>query len=329
MSGETDPFADAADLEDRGDDRSEGPRTTYRSDRLGNATRLIDVLRNAIEAYQVTAGSTEISRMVDQMSRFQQTALDSIDELGATTTLDQGPGTLSGQGDGFPGPAASVVPAQGLLKSIKAQQKSVSRERERIIQGIQGSVGESNAEFRAPNGFGEQDVHFTAADEEGRGGDPGPSMNIQLGPSTSFSAAGKQLAEESFTLNRKQSIALRLICRQLDRIRRDESGVPQLCQFIGGEGGTGKSRIIGAVAALFARKGIPQRLLITATSGTAAANINGVTIHSACGFWKDTARSAGRSADLERFAPRSSTNLRIDGRSRTEWQEKLLLIIDE
>ncbi|KAF1807884.1 hypothetical protein P152DRAFT_366258, partial [Eremomyces bilateralis CBS 781.70] len=90
-----------------------------------------------------------------------------------------------------------------------------------------------------------------------------------------------------FTLNRKQSIVFRLICRQLDRVHRDESGVPQLCQFIGGEGGTGKSRIIGAVAALFARKGIPHRLLVTATSGTAVANIDGVTIHSACGFSKD------------------------------------------
>ncbi|KAF1807904.1 hypothetical protein P152DRAFT_469266 [Eremomyces bilateralis CBS 781.70] len=262
MSGEADPFADAVDLEDRGDDGNDGPRTTYRSDSLGNATRLIDVLRNAMGTPQVTAGSNEISRMVEQMSRFQQTALGSMDELSATAILEQGPGTLSTREGGFPESAG------------------------------------------APNGFGEQDVHFTAVDEEGPGWDVGPSMNIQLGPSTSFSAAGKQLAEESFTLNRKQSIALRLICRQLDRIRR--------------EGGTGKSRIIGAVAALFGRKAVSHSLLVIATSGTAAANING-----------DTSRSVSGSTDLERFAPRRSTSLRVDGRSRAEWQEKLLLIIDE
>ncbi|KAI5455814.1 hypothetical protein BGZ63DRAFT_337870, partial [Mariannaea sp. PMI_226] len=57
---------------------------------------------------------------------------------------------------------------------------------------------------------------------------------------------------------------------------------PQLCQFIGGEGGTGKSRIIEAIVKLFASKDIAHHMLVTATSGTAAARINGITIHSVC-----------------------------------------------
>jgi len=52
-----------------------------------------------------------------------------------------------------------------------------------------------------------------------------PSMNIQIGPSTLFSEAGRQLAGY-FTLNRRQSMAIRLICRQLNRVRRDEPGTP-------------------------------------------------------------------------------------------------------
>ncbi|KAF1807901.1 hypothetical protein P152DRAFT_469269 [Eremomyces bilateralis CBS 781.70] len=298
MSGETDPPVDTVELEDRDDDGDEGPRTTYRSDSLGNAVRLIDVLRNAMGANQITAGSKEISRTVEQMGRFQQTALGSMDELRATTILEQGPRTPGTQEGWSPGAAVVRVPAQEMLKSIKAQQKSASRERERRTQGIQGPVEN--------DGAGD------------RGGGAGPSMGIQLGPSTSFSATGRQLAEQTFTLNRKQN-----------RIRRDEHGVPQLCQFIGGEGGTGKSRTIGAIAELFASKGISHRLLVTATSGTAAANINGITIHSACGFSKATGLWGDRSTDLERFASSSSASRRIDGRSRAEWQEKDLLIVDE
>jgi len=120
------------------------------------------------------------------------------------------------------------------------------------------------------NGSGEQNVHITATDSETLAQGTEPSMEIQFGPSTSFSEAGRRLAE-SFTLNRRQSIAVRLICRLLDRICRDEQGTPQLCQFIGGEGGTSKSRIIEVIAKLFVSKGMPHRLLVTATSGTAAA----------------------------------------------------------
>ncbi|PVH91040.1 hypothetical protein DM02DRAFT_546587, partial [Periconia macrospinosa] len=60
-----------------------------------------------------------------------------------------------------------------------------------------------------------------------------------------------------------------------------EREISQLCQFVGGEGGTGKSRVIEALVALFSSKGMRHRLLVTATSGTAAARINGITIHSA------------------------------------------------
>lgn len=111
-------------------------------------------------------------------------------------------------------------------------------------------------------------------------------------------------------------------------MRRDEQGTSQLCQFVVGEGGTGKSRVIGAVAELFASRGVSHRLLLTATSGTAAASIDRITIHSACGFSKDTtARS--RRVEPDGFAAPSSAGLRIDGQITAEWQEKWLLIIDE
>ncbi|KAG7413173.1 ATP-dependent DNA helicase PIF1 [Fusarium oxysporum f. sp. raphani] len=228
---------------------------------------------------------------------------------------------------------AAEMPWQEHVKSIKSQQTSASREKEKMIQGIQNqpdsdTAGHESAVCNMLNGFGEHEVRHTATDSETIGRCVRPSTTIEFGSSTSFSEAGRQLSR-SFTLNRKQGIAVQLICRQLDHVHRDESGTPQLCQFIGGEGGTGKSRVISSITELFASKGISHRLLVTATSGTAAANIDGITIHSACGFSKDTAPRGGRGSDVDGFAASSSASFRVDGRSTAQWQEKWLLIIDE
>ncbi|XP_044716012.1 PIF1 protein [Hirsutella rhossiliensis] len=175
---------------------------TYRSNNIGDATRLIDVVRGAVGTNQVTAKSPELMAMMRQLCRFQQSALCSTAELEAIAIPEQGLRCISMPGRVFSGAA---LPPQDQVKAIKSQQISASRERERMIQG----------------------------------GDAG-----------------------------------------------------QLCQFVGGEGGTGKSRIIGALVELFSGKSLSNRLLITATSGTAAAQINGITIHSACGFTKDQGRAA-------------------------------------
>ncbi|KAM4067857.1 PIF1-like helicase [Hirsutella rhossiliensis] len=135
-------------------------------------------------------------------------------------------------------------------------------------------------------------------------------MRVRLGPSSSFVAAGRSWRASSRST--KQAIALLIVCRQLDRIRQGDDaggdGGGQLCLFIGGEGGTGKSRVIEALVELLARRDLSSRVLVTATSGTAAARINGITLHSACGLTG------------ERF---------VDGRSRMDWQEKEVLVIDE
>ena len=302
MSGEKDSSREAAD----GDEES---RTMYRSDSIGNATRLIDVLRSTVASQQITADSKEISAMIQKLYRFQATALCSTDDLCAVVVPESGERTLSVPGQPF---SAAVIPSQEHLRYIKSQQKSLSKEREKMIQGIQGlsdvnTTGHSAAVYSVLNGSGDQNVDITATDSETLVQGTEPAIDIRFGPSTSFSEAGRQVAE-SFTLNHRQSIALRLICRQLDRIRRDEQGTPQLCQFIGGEGGTGKSRIIDAITELFVNKGIRHRLLVTATSGTAAAKINGITIHSACHFSKDLSRTHSFKY-VDGFAASSSGNL--------------------
>ncbi|KAM4061010.1 PIF1 protein [Hirsutella rhossiliensis] len=183
---------------DEGRGGAKGGGEAYRAGGAGDAARLIDVVRNAAGAGQVTAQSTELLAMTQQLCRFQQSALGSAAELAATDDMD-----------------------------------------------------------------------VTAADGD-----------VDAG-----TAAGMR------------AIALLIVCRQLDRIRRgDEAGGDggaQLCLFIGGEGGTGMSRVIEALVELLARRDLSSRLLVTATSGTAAARINSITLHSACGLTVGQGGQAG------------------------------------
>lgn len=56
-----------------------------------------------------------------------------------------------------------------------------------------------------------------------------------------------------------------------------------LVMYLGGAGGTGKSRVLGAVRLLARSWAAAEHLLLTATTGVAAVNIGGSTIHSAIG----------------------------------------------
>ncbi|KAJ4265769.1 hypothetical protein NW764_015519 [Fusarium oxysporum] len=128
--------------------------------------------------------------------------------------------------------------------------------------------------------------------------DTNPSTSIMFGLFTSFCEVRRQVAK-SLTLNRRQSIAFWLICRQLDQVRRDEHCTAQLCLFIGGNGGTGKSRVIAAIAAIAA---IAELFALAISPETRVR---------------------------EQAAPSSSAGLRIDGQAKMDWQEKYALIIDE
>ncbi|KAM4064175.1 PIF1-like helicase [Hirsutella rhossiliensis] len=289
---------------------------TYRSNNIGDATRLIDVVRGAVGTNQVTAKSPELMAMMRQLCRFQQSALCSTAELEAIAIPEQGLRCISMPGRVFSGAA---LPPQDQVKAIKSQQIIAVRESDRRA-----------ALRRVMTGFGEDDVEMTTADSDETASDAEAGMRVQFGPSTSFFAAGKELSTR-LTLNKRQSIAFLIICRQLDLMRQTNRGdAGQLCQLVGGEGGTGKSRIIGALVELFSGKSLSNRLLITATSGTAAAQINGITIHSACGFTKDQgAGGANTAKDLDGVRLTKRAERFIHGQSRMDWQEKDVLVIDE
>ncbi|KAM4061649.1 PIF1-like helicase [Hirsutella rhossiliensis] len=329
----------AAQAEGEGGEAAKGGEGAYRAGGAGDGARLIDVVRNAASAGQVTAQSTELLAMTQQLCRFQQSALGSAAELAATVVAD----ARAGRQVNLPGSALSgaALPRQEEVRGIKSQQKSAARERERAIQGIQGGgaaagVGaDRGAALRGVmGGFGEDDMDVTAADGDADAG-TAAGMRVRLGPSSSFVAAGRELVGQ-LTLNEKQSVALLIVCRQLDRIRQGDGAGDgageggQLCLFIGGEGGTGKSRVIEALVELLARRDLSSRLLVTATSGTAAARINGITLHSACGLAVGQSGQAGRATrEIDGVRLPGQGERFVDGRSRMDWQEKEVLVIDE
>ncbi|KAG2738981.1 hypothetical protein P692DRAFT_20660447, partial [Suillus brevipes Sb2] len=74
--------------------------------------------------------------------------------------------------------------------------------------------------------------------------------------------------------NEEQEMSLRIIGEHF--IRGD---VKQLLMFITGIGGSGKSHVIRATVELFRRCGAPEKLTLSAPTGSAAVLIDGYTIH--------------------------------------------------
>ncbi|OAQ57458.2 ATP-dependent DNA helicase PIF1 [Pochonia chlamydosporia 170] len=307
--------------EDGAGQAGEDHGSVYRAGRTESTMRLIDVVRSTIGVNQVTAGFPEIAAMMQELSRFQQSPLSSSCGLQSAIIPEPGPRRINISGRAFFGTA---IPLQSQVRAIKSQQICASREKEKMIQGIQSAAVRGEL-----MGAGKEDIQVTGMGFEQTAAEASVGMQIRFGASTSFLEAGKSLVAR-LTLNKRQAIAFLIICRQLDIIRCSEKNkTGQLCQFIGGEGGTGKSRVIEALVELFKSKEQPNRLLITATSGTAAARINGITIHSACGFSKDVAAAAHTAKNVDGVRLPKQAERFVDGQSRMDWQDKDVLVIDE
>ncbi|KAJ3538306.1 hypothetical protein NM688_g6538 [Phlebia brevispora] len=82
-----------------------------------------------------------------------------------------------------------------------------------------------------------------------------------------------------WTLNKKQSQAFEIIARHADST--ESCSRTPLRMFLGGPGGTGKSRVIDALRDYFQLRGEGRRFRLASYTGVAACNINGMTLHSA------------------------------------------------
>lgn len=88
----------------------------------------------------------------------------------------------------------------------------------------------------------------------------------------------------------------------------------QYLQYVGGEGGTGKSRVIHVIKDMFRLKGGLYTLFLTGASGNAAALIGGVTLHSATNIG---------------FEGKNETVRNISEEEKLRWKNKIMLVVDE
>ena len=89
-----------------------------------------------------------------------------------------------------------------------------------------------------------------------------------------------QLIRE-FQLNKEQCLAFKIIAAHLlDTTAR----APHLRMYIGGMGGTGKSRVIKCVLEFLRKRNESHRYMVMAPTGSAACLIDGSTIHSTLGL---------------------------------------------
>ncbi|KAF7328376.1 ATP-dependent DNA helicase [Mycena venus] len=99
----------------------------------------------------------------------------------------------------------------------------------------------------------------------------------QLSPTTALpvpATVDEVIAE--YTLNTEQARAFRIIAED----SLDRRGSP-LRMFLGGPGGTGKSRVINGLTDFFKQRGQGRRFRLASYTGVAARNISGMTLHAA------------------------------------------------
>ncbi|TFK91099.1 hypothetical protein K466DRAFT_483491, partial [Polyporus arcularius HHB13444] len=79
-----------------------------------------------------------------------------------------------------------------------------------------------------------------------------------------------------WTLNAEQRRAFKIVAEH-----SLQSNAEPLRMFLGGFGGTGKSRVINALTSYFAARNQSRRLRLASFTGIAARNISGSTLHAA------------------------------------------------
>ena len=271
---------------------------------------LHDLLANKKNGDSIIHESQSLSNLVDKLQKagFSEPELnqDQDHRIWSQTELDLPKSTLN-----------MVKAAQFRLH----KQKILAIEGDDEDAGIQGAV-----ECQDENGFG--DEYPSAAFNELKTA----QTWVDIAPDQSFIQVGQAVAEK-MTLNRLQRTAVGLICEAMDQLdtngndddevlirSKDATEQPsQHFQYLGGSGGTGKSWGIKAIQTVFSIKRAQKEMVITATSGTAAAGIGGNTVHSAIGL---TFRDRdGRGQDN---MPQVS-----DERRKQRWRRRKLLIIDE
>jgi len=106
---------------------------------------------------------------------------------------------------------------------------------------------------------------------------PEPSVVSIVPPEQPVSVSASEILSK-WTLNTEQARAFSLIAIHS---QRKPENLEHLRMYLGGPGGTGKSRVIAALTDYFAANGESRRLRLASFTGIASKNINGTTLHTA------------------------------------------------
>jgi hypothetical protein len=195
----------------------------------------------------------------------------------------------------------------GILKVQKKEDSTVTAH----IQGRQ--TNPSSAHGDGPRGSPRRSGNGEEQPANGVG--PGGQMRLELGRYTTYVDVALGLAKH-WTLNKLQSMAMLLPAAFLDErgTQLQEEGGRQHFQYVGGEGGTGKSRVIHAIKDMFRLKDGRHTLLLTGASGNAAALIGGVTLHSATNIG---------------FEGQNGVKRNISEEEKLRWKNVIMLVVDE
>ncbi|KAH3759740.1 hypothetical protein Pelo_8457 [Pelomyxa schiedti] len=88
---------------------------------------------------------------------------------------------------------------------------------------------------------------------------------------------------DQYTLTVEHTMPVALFLQQqFLRATYPSNTVPQLLALLTGGPGTGKSRVILALRTAYGKLGIPHKIIVTASTGVVATNLQGFTTHSAC-----------------------------------------------
>jgi ABC-type branched-subunit amino acid transport system ATPase component len=105
-----------------------------------------------------------------------------------------------------------------------------------------------------------------------------------------------------YTLNTEQARAFRIIAEH--SLEKNNSS---LRMFLGGPGGTGKSRVIHSFTDFFTRRGQSRRFRLASYTGVAARNISGMTLHAALSIGRTSKMNSKARRDLMVVLPMSGS----------------------
>ncbi|KAJ6436034.1 reverse transcriptase domain protein [Purpureocillium lavendulum] len=301
---------DTVDVDFPLDEEDDGEQCATVAEHHQNFAALLRTLHNAVRDTDVTRGSPVLTNFIRDLR-------EEYSALGDNPFLQRPEGFYRQirRAQGAPLCQCETLSVEDVQAAAKAQEMLHLRMLDEMETGPQGGTRHSpNADI--------DDMLAQHYDTDipllHRGSQDivtqGPRMLVDIDMASCFTELGR-LAASQHTLNSLQTMALQLVCRFLDKSSADPDRAGQHLQYTGGPGGTGKSRVIEALKWVFSARGQAHLLQITGTSGSAAAQIGGTTLHSACGL--DTHRAPDKRIPLFSEA------------KKFVWKQKLVLVIDE